>query len=48
MKNAHVILVVRDGKIIERGTHGELLRKHGYYYSLYTRQFQEERFQNAF
>lgn len=48
VKNAHVILVVRDGKIIERGTHGELLRKHGYYYSLYTRQFQEERFQNAF
>lgn len=48
VKNAHVILVVRDGKIIERGTHGELLRKHGYYYSLYTRQFQEERFQKAF
>ena len=48
VKNAHVILVVRDGKIIERGTHGELLRKHGYYYALYTRQFQEERFQKAF
>ena len=48
VKNAHVILVVRDGKIIERGTHGELFRKHGYYYSLYTRQFQEERFQKAF
>lgn len=48
VKNAHVILVVRDGKIIERGTHGELLRKHGYYYSLYTRQFQEERFQKVF
>lgn len=48
VKNAHVILVVRDGKIIERGTHGELLRKHGYYYSLYTRQFQEERLQKAF
>lgn len=48
VKNAHVILVVRDGKIIERGTHGELLRRHGYYYSLYTRQFQEERFQKAF
>ena len=48
VKNAHVILVVRDGKVIERGAHGELLRKHGYYYSLYTRQFQEERFQKAF
>ena len=39
--NADVILVVKDGKIIERGTHKELMRRKGYYYSLYTRQYEE-------
>lgn len=39
--DADVILVVRDGKIVERGRHRELMRKKGYYYSLYTRQFQD-------
>ncbi|MDD7679224.1 MAG: ABC transporter ATP-binding protein [Stecheria intestinalis] len=38
--DADVILVVRDGKIIDRGTHHELMRQRGYYYSLYTRQFE--------
>ena len=38
--DADVILVVRDGKIIERGTHHELMKQRGYYYSLYTRQFE--------
>ena len=38
---ADVILVVRDGKIIERGKHEELLKAHGYYYELYTRQYEE-------
>lgn len=39
--DADEILVVSDGKIIERGTHGELMRKKGYYYDLYTRQYEE-------
>lgn len=39
--DADVILVVRDGKIIERGKHNELMKKHGYYYNLYTRQYEE-------
>ena len=39
--NADVILVVSDGKIIERGTHKELMRKRGAYYDLYTRQYEE-------
>ncbi|MCR5795142.1 MAG: ABC transporter ATP-binding protein/permease [Solobacterium sp.] len=39
--NADVILVVKDGKIIERGRHNELMRQKGYYYSLYTRQYEE-------
>ena len=39
--DADVILVVKDGKIIERGKHKELMAKHGYYYDLYTRQYEE-------
>lgn len=39
--DADVILVVKDGKIIERGRHNELMAKHGYYYDLYTRQYEE-------
>lgn len=39
--DADVILVVKDGKIIERGKHNELMKKHGYYYNLYTRQYEE-------
>ncbi len=35
---ADVILVVRDGKILERGTHEELLKLKGYYYDLYSSQ----------
>lgn len=39
--DADVILVVKDGKIIERGKHAELMHAHGYYYDLYTRQYEE-------
>lgn len=39
--DADVILVVRDGKIVESGKHNELMKKHGYYYELYSRQFEE-------
>ena len=42
VRNADVILVVRDGKIVEQGTHPELIRLHGYYYELYTRQYEDE------
>lgn len=42
IRKADLILVVQDGKIIERGTHRELLRKKGYYWQLYSRQFEEE------
>ncbi len=38
---ADTILVVSDGKIVERGSHKELMRKKGEYYSLYMRQFEE-------
>lgn len=40
--DADVILVVKDGKIIEQGRHKDLMKQKGYYYSLYTRQFDED------
>ena len=39
IQNANTILVVKDGAIIEQGDHEELLRKEGFYYSLYHSQF---------
>ena len=40
IRNASLILVMRDGKIIEQGTHEELLSKGGFYYTLYNSQLQ--------
>ncbi|HNX14209.1 MAG TPA: hypothetical protein PKH29_05080, partial [Oscillospiraceae bacterium] len=42
IKNADLILMVDDGKIIEQGTHRQLLRQKGRYYALYSRQFENE------
>lgn len=42
IQNADIILVVDDGKIIERGTHSELMALKRHYYELFTRQFEEE------
>jgi ATP-binding cassette subfamily B protein len=42
IKMADLILVVKDGRIIERGAHLELLRRKGYYLQLYSMQFEEE------
>lgn len=42
IRNADGILVVKDGKIIEQGTHKELLAQKGYYHDLYYKQFEEE------
>jgi len=39
IKNADQILVVRDGNIVEKGVHRELLEKDGYYAELYNAQF---------
>ena len=43
VRSADRILVIQNGKITEDGTHHELIAKRGYYYQLYTNQFQEER-----
>ena len=42
VRDADVILVMRDGKVVERGTHSDLLSQKGYYYRLYTQQFVQE------
>ncbi len=42
IRSADLILVIKGGKIIERGTHAELLGQRGYYYTLYANQFREE------
>lgn len=39
IRDADRILVVRDGRIVERGNHEELLAERGFYYDLYTSQF---------
>jgi ATP-binding cassette, subfamily B, bacterial len=47
IRGADRILVIENGGIVEMGTHRELLRARGAYYSLYTSQFEEERTQAA-
>lgn len=42
IRKADVILVVKSGKIIEQGTHKQLLKQRGYYFELYRKQFEEE------
>jgi len=42
IKSADHILLVDNGKIVERGTHGELMKAKGRYFDLYTRQFEDE------
>ncbi len=39
IRNANQVLTINDGRIIERGTHEELLAARGMYYELYTSQF---------
>ena len=42
VRNADLILVVKNGWIVEQGTHSDLLAKKGYYHELYTRQYEDE------
>ena len=42
IRKADLILVVRDGRIVEQGTHEALLKARGCYHDLYSKQFAEE------
>ena len=42
IKSADLILVIKDGNIIEQGNHKELMAKGGFYESLYNSQFAED------
>jgi len=39
IRDADCVMVINEGEIIERGTHEELLAKHGFYHHLYMSQF---------
>ena len=41
-KNADKIIILEDGKIIQQGTHNQLINKEGYYASLYLKQLSEK------
>jgi ATP-binding cassette subfamily B multidrug efflux pump len=42
VRDADSVVVVRDGRIVEQGTHQELLDKRGFYHHLYLSQFKGE------
>jgi ATP-binding cassette subfamily B protein len=42
IRSADLILVMKDGRVVESGTHEALMRARGYYHSLYTKQFELE------
>jgi ATP-binding cassette subfamily B protein len=43
IRHASRILLIDGGRVVESGTHAELMRAHGRYHALYTRQFVEDR-----
>ena len=47
VRHADVIIVMDDGKILEQGTHDELIAKKGKYYNLYTVQYERERLKSS-
>lgn len=41
VKDADIILFMKDGRIVEKGNHSSLVNAKGYYYSVYSHQFQD-------
>ncbi len=48
IRNSDIILVLRHGEIVEQGSHEALMEKRGYYYRLYTNQFNSEQAASTF
>jgi ATP-binding cassette subfamily B protein len=42
IRSADVILVIENGKVVERGSHSELMKRCGAYHAFYTEQFEEQ------
>jgi ATP-binding cassette subfamily B protein len=42
IRNADQVIALKDGEIVERGTHDELLARRGFYFDLYMSQFRRE------
>jgi ATP-binding cassette subfamily B multidrug efflux pump len=42
IRDANQLLVIKDGEIVEHGTHVQLLEKRGFYHHLYMSQFKGE------
>jgi ABC-type multidrug transport system fused ATPase/permease subunit len=40
VRRANLILLMEDGRIVERGTHEDLMRAHGIYYDMVVRQME--------
>ena len=47
IRRADLILVVKNGRIVERGSHAQLMAAKGVYHGLYTRQYREEKLRAA-
>ena len=47
VRDADEIIVLDEGRIIERGTHGSLIEQKGYYNDLYTRQLLADEIEEA-
>ena len=45
IRNADLVLVINDGRIVEQGTHASLLAAGGFYYKLYMSQFRRTKHQ---
>ena len=41
-KNADIIIILEDGKIIQQGSHNQLINTEGYYKELYNKQLSEK------
>ncbi len=42
IRDADQLLVTKDGEVVEKGTHQQLLDQHGFYHYLYLSQFKDE------